>query len=459
MGARVDRDAEDDRRKVRMKLAQCRSTCLAKFGTKAPWDSSLRHVECQGVSDCNMCWQVCDLFYKDFDLWGPMCGVDNICFPGCKVACSFHKTGSDGGTVNVAASLQPPRLQHDPVEDVVRVTWSPPRDSKGRPLVGALVYVVLLRGVLYQDRWQEIAQTSYLNASVSRSQLKQSSQLKLLAMGPEGPAAQTLSPVDLDAGSQGLLTQDDARGHGEPRTWTPRLVSLRWLRSSVEAMVTWDGASYRASDATPAKFEVMWKILDGSMDVTGRQYTSHDVATLTLWPEATYSVTVQRFGSSESPDSVSQALVIDTHGLQPEPRPLLQECPGCVRFEVVAGCAAALCLLVVACVGVLLVGKLRRSPRRHSQRPNSITVSTRGVKGVPEKAAHRLDMHSIKASSRLDFPGGCAVHEPMRHQVVQTSGPISPVGESREDLLDEDSSQSNYFVFDLNSSTCNAPRV
>ncbi|EEC19217.1 hypothetical protein IscW_ISCW023263 [Ixodes scapularis] len=328
MGARLDRDTEDDRRKVRMKLAQCRSTCLAK------------------------CWQVCDLFYKDFDLWGPMCGVENIC---CWQVCDLFYKDFD--------------------------LWGP------------------MCGV-------ENICTSYLNASVSRSQLKQSSQLKLLAMGPEGPAAQTLSPVDLDAGSQGLLTQDDARGHGESRTWTPRLVSLRWLRSSVEAMVTWDGASYRASDATPAKFEVMWKILDGSMDVTGRQYTSHDVATLTLWPEATYAVTVQRFGSSESPDSVSQALVIDTHGLQPEPRPLLQECPG-----------------------------------------------------VPEKAAHRLDMHSIKASSRLDFPGGCAVHEPMRHQVVQTSGPISPVGESREDLLDEDSSQSNYFVFDLNPSTCNAPRV
>lgn len=64
----------------------------------------------------------------------------------------------------------------------------------------------------------------------------------------------------------------------------------------------------------------------------GRVYTSRDVASLKLWPKATYSVNVRRYGASEKPEATSQALIIDTHGLEPEPQSLVEECPGTLRY-------------------------------------------------------------------------------------------------------------------------------
>ncbi|CAN7983664.1 unnamed protein product [Ixodes hexagonus] len=433
MGSRPDRDArnDDDQRKVRMKLAQCRSTCLAK------------------------CWQVCDLLYKNFDIWGHMCGVDNICFPGCKVACSFHDTGSDGDTTEEAASLQPPRLEHDPVEDVVRVTWSPPRDLKGRPLAGALVYVVLLRGLLYQDRWQEVAQ---VRATPEDSICRSSSPLSFAPFaGPSQSLLMLLSFSSRSFWKVHELRHLPARARSFCQCFDAILPRFIYMFASARAGNTRCDVAFALTQTDIEANESLYQV--GSFETCGDHYFVYVFNHLHSARDATFHMSAEFPVTPPAPDAFSATRASKRYRVN---MCLIDRGPWCVRFEVVAGCAAALCLLVLACVAVLLVGKLRRSPRRRSsQRPNSISVSTRGVKGVPEKAAHRLDMHSIKSSSRLDFPGmtTCAVHEPTHHVVVQTSGPISPVGESREDLLDEDSSQSNYFVFDLNSSTCNAPRV
>ncbi|XP_064484925.1 uncharacterized protein LOC135397332 [Ornithodoros turicata] len=443
----------DGHRRVRMKTAQCRASCLGKFPSgQSDTVNDLPH--CHNTPDCTMCWQTCDLLLSNYDVWGPMCSADNICFPGCQVACKFRQDGPTDSAISRGKFLEPARLVYDSREDIVRVEWVRPVSMSGSRQPGALVYVILLGGLLDTQRWEEVVQTPYLNATVSRGLLKQSSSIRVVALGPWGTFAQLDVPTDNGEDKVSLKDGPNAVRGARARHWMPQLAALRpaasKTTSAVEALVSWMAPS-QLSDHGDAKYEVTWRVLDGAMDVTGHLYTSRESATLTLWPDVTYAVHIRCFGSnSERALATSEALVIDTRDTAgPKTQALTQHCPGCLRMEIAAGCAAGLSILLLVCVVALLITKTRSS-RRQDHARHQTQGARQEIRGVPDRAAHRMHMDAIKPS-RLEFPGVVLPVQADVHNAVQPSGPMSPMGESREDLLDDDQSRSNYFVFDFPS--------
>ncbi|XP_077512713.1 uncharacterized protein LOC144123861 [Amblyomma americanum] len=425
----------------RLRLAQCRATCLGELGLT----TGSQDIECKGDKECYMCWEVCGLFYDNFTIWGRMCTAADVCFPGCQVACSFKRTNrtgiaaAEGPAEEELAGVfaDPPRLEAADGDQAVRVTWQRPLGLGVAPTEPALVYLLLLRGVVHRDRWEEAAQTQYQNATLSRSQLKQASELEIVALAPYGPCARTRLTLEPEAirPDEDILLSDAA--DRVDTCAAPRLLGLRHSAGhKVEAQVTWDCA-HRSSDSKKVKFQVTWKILDNAVDVTGRLYTSRQSATLPLWRDTSYSIFVHRLSPwTGEPEAETQALLLDT--LSAEPKASYQEAAipwSCVSVQVVAGCAVALlAVFVVFVVGLALIA------RRQSTISNghgSTGKSTRAHDGGLKRRSRRGSQ--LCNGAKALFGGGDG----------QPNGPSSPVGESREDLLAaRRESEGHRFVYD-----------
>ncbi|XP_077552606.1 uncharacterized protein LOC144167097 [Haemaphysalis longicornis] len=398
-----------------------------------------------------MCWEVCGLFHKNFTVWGPMCGADSICFPGCKVACKFWQAVSPAArTESADKSLFPevPRLEDQ--GEYVRVSWSRPlgpADSERRPHE-ALVYAVLLRGLVHREHWEGAGQTPHRNTSLSRSQVKQSSELVIVAVGQHGQCASTRLPLgpELDLSEpadEGFNSDLVSMLADEATALTscapPRLHAMRLSSggAKVEADISWNCAV-----SPRVKYEVTWRMQDTGVDVTGRLYTSRQSATLPLWPESSYTVYVRELSSSGDTHAETQPLFVNTAGLVPPAAPpTFRESntpPNCVRLDIVTGCAAAVSALMLA-FGILLVvtvlGRRRRSAQRHKSYTSGLPVASKN--SSYERRSRRGSQHC--GGPRALFSG-----------VAQTGGPASPVGESREDLLSahEKDAGAKHFVFE-----------
>nr|XP_037285178.1 uncharacterized protein LOC119178120 [Rhipicephalus microplus] len=176
------------------------------------------NIDCIDDKECNMCWDVCRFFNDDFEVWRHMCAVEELCFPGCRQACSFWYKASPKQLGNPLMSVsdvfagmffEPARLEgHGPHN--VRITWSRPESTMDDNIERALVYVIFLRGLFDDQRWEDVAQTQYLNATVRRSQLKQASEVKVIALSPYGVFAHTQVGLDLDLAAYDSLQADDS---------------------------------------------------------------------------------------------------------------------------------------------------------------------------------------------------------------------------------------------------------
>ncbi|KAH7966390.1 hypothetical protein HPB49_015916 [Dermacentor silvarum] len=269
------------------RFARCRATCIDKLGLKTGKDD----VECTGDKECNMCWDVCDFFNKDFEVWKHMCTVAELC-------------------------------------------------------------------------------TQHHNATLSRSQMKQASELEIVALSAYGVFAHTRVDLDLDSEVFEAVQADSSVASVLPVFSAPKVVQLRHTsRHRVEVDVVWD------FDLSPedkeVKYEVMWRVLDKAVDVTGRLHTSQQSATLPLWVGTSYLIFVRRLSpATGEPDAETLSRFLDTPVAEPEPT---------------AQDAASSC-----------------SERRRSRQGSLLSSSAKTLLGI----------HS-------------------------GSGPSSPVGESREDLLAE----------------------
>ncbi|KHJ49253.1 hypothetical protein D918_00376 [Trichuris suis] len=61
------------------KVVTCRAHCIDAFGYRSDLTAD---VGCQLDSDCFMCWENCEMFYRTFEIWGSMCDEPSICFDG-----------------------------------------------------------------------------------------------------------------------------------------------------------------------------------------------------------------------------------------------------------------------------------------------------------------------------------------------------------------------------------------
>ncbi|XP_070387891.1 uncharacterized protein [Dermacentor albipictus] len=403
------------------RFARCRASCLDKLGLKTDNDD----IECTGDKECNMCWDVCKFFNKDFEVWKHMCTVEELCFPGCQVACSFwHKASQKppGSAVTShseyrAVFSEPPRLEAHGAHDV-RVTWSRPLGAQDDLIERGLVYVLFLRGLVDDQRWEDAGQTQYHNATLSRSQLKDSSELEIIALSAYGVFAHTRVSLDLESAAFDSMQADASASSG-----------LRCSESGgAEALQRTPGRSRHRlghqSVAGGQGSQVMWKVLDTAVDVTGRLYTSRPSATLPLWGGTSYSIFVRRLSPvTGEPDAETLSRFLDTPVVEPEPSTEESaSTASCVRIEMVAACAVFSMGAIFVCVVVLALVAVRKSIRPGGEAAATKSTSTKKC-GSERRSSRRSSQLCSGAKALLGAHSG--------------SSPASPVGESCEDLLAE----------------------
>ncbi|KAL3236759.1 hypothetical protein MRX96_022176 [Rhipicephalus microplus] len=406
------------------------------------------NIDCIDDKECNMCWDVCRFFNDDFEVWRHMCAVEELCFPGCRQACSFWYKASPKQLGNPLMSVsdvfagmffEPARLEgHGPHN--VRITWSRPESTMDDNIERALVYVIFLRGLFDDQRWEDVAQTQYLNATVRRSQLKQASEVKVIALSPYGVFAHTQVGLDLDLAAYDSLQADDSITSALPIFAAPNVVEIKHSSGyRVEVDIAWEfGLSLQAKDV---KYEVTWIIPDRAADVSGRMYTSQQSATLQLWEGTSYSIFVRRLSPvTGKPDAETLSRYLNTPVV--EPKQSTQHAAStdtCVRLEVVVACAALATAIVFVSVASLAVSLMRKSDRSKREHPAS-AESASSEKSGSERRCRRGSQLCSGTKSLL------GMHP--------ASGPASPVGESHEDLLSEaqrEGGTNQCFVYDTQS--------
>ncbi|KAH6938609.1 hypothetical protein HPB50_011049 [Hyalomma asiaticum] len=413
-----------------LRFARCRATCLDKLGLQMDKDN----IECVGDKECNMA--VLDV------------PVPFAQFPGCQQACSFWYKLSPkqlGNPLTRSAEVysgvfsEPARLEAHGAH-AVRVTWCRPESAQDDTIERALVYVLFLRGLVDEQRWEDVAQTQYLNVTISRSQLKQASELKVVALSPHGVFARTQVGLGLESAAFDSEQADGSIGSSLPVFAAPRVMELKHSsRHRVEVDIAWEFD--HSPEAKKVKYEVVWRIPDKAVDVTGRMYTSRQSATLQLWEGATYSIFVRRLSPvNGEPDAETLSRYLDTPVIQPEPSTgnPFSTAP-CVRLEVVAACCVVATAVTFISVLALVVVLMRNSIRLKNGHPTP-TKSTSSEKGGSERRSRRGSQLCNGAKSLLGMNPG--------------SGPSSPVGESREDLLTEAQNRGGVnqcFVYDAQS--------
>ncbi|XP_075747309.1 uncharacterized protein LOC119178120 isoform X3 [Rhipicephalus microplus] len=390
------RDADEVQRvQAVIRFAQCRASCLDK------------------------CWDVCRFFNDDFEVWRHMCAVEELCFPGCRQACSFWYKASPKQLGNPLMSVsdvfagmffEPARLEgHGPHN--VRITWSRPESTMDDNIERALVYVIFLRGLFDDQRWEDVAQTQYLNATVRRSQLKQASEVKVIALSPYGVFAHTQVGLDLDLAAYDSLQADDSITSALPIFAAPNVVEIKHSSGyRVEVDIAWEfGLSLQAKDV---KYEVTWIIPDRAADVSGRMYTSQQSATLQLWEGTSYSIFVRRLSPvTGKPDAETLSRYLNTPVV--EPKQSTQHAAStdtCVRLEVVVACAALATAIVFVSVASLAVSLMRKSDRSKREHPASAESASSeksvlgmclGVMATEQARSGRMPV--VVCPSQLDF--------------------------------------------------------
>ncbi|XP_077520739.1 uncharacterized protein LOC144132301 isoform X3 [Amblyomma americanum] len=445
VGPRIDEeDAEPLLAVTRLDTARCRAACLLQFTTvRAPG----HFRDCEDSSECSMCWRTCRLIMADFLVWGPMCQVEDICYPGCQAACAFHNKSkawpaTESGRPPSGAFRASPRI--DVVQSDFLVTWTRPRAVDYSNEEPPLVYTLAARQPRKGEAWGEVDQTQRCKASVSQWRLLDTSELRVIAVSPRGVWAvsaavrvPTLAAVDevTDEAEEPLLS-DAAAAPRVLLPWpAPQLVNLRLsTHLGLEAHIAWQ-TILDHDTKVDHKFEVTWRLLDAAMELTGRLYTLETEAAFPVLPASSYSIFVRRLDLEGKPTGTSGSLTLDTAEADTETSLLLPRMTGrCVRVEGIAACMASISILAVAAVACLICRKSRRSWRLQTRSKKLSSPQFKDIRRtagcVPENnGGHERNCgHSTGCNRKNSFP---------------SSGLPKEAG-SPDD--------GTYFVFDLRSS-------
>lgn len=248
---------------------------------------------------------------------------------GCRESCRFYDSHSEliEATRTDTHFTQPLKYEVDDRHDVVQFSWAIP---EGNDRIEPLVYVL----TAYDQSFEEaLDQTYFHNLTVSKDLLRLFSHVRLTAYDSNGKVAEMESSLH-----DFKLEQ-----------WSPSLNSLKFSQRSVEqevdAYISWP----RFTDEE-ITYEVEWKRVDNSFDITGHLTTQNNVAVVSLWPNALYQVKIQAL-RAESPNVIAQS---DTIFFYTNPHPgnevLEVKCSGsCMKSRL-----EQICLLLIVAISVLL---------------------------------------------------------------------------------------------------------
>ncbi|XP_076318286.1 uncharacterized protein LOC143229606 isoform X2 [Tachypleus tridentatus] len=434
--------------KTQIKTVQCQANCLDQFDQREEPQKS--HNE---TPDCKMCWETCELLHRNFDVWGSMCGVSDICFLGCQKACEFHLEGSNHNFVSPSAQRwsfpHTVRVKMEPKTDYINFTWSAPVSLKPyNP--GHIIYVMMMRENLRKS-WEVVHQTVKTTTQIKTGWFSQVSEVKIIAITSNGVLSEQLIPhfsnhKKLKARDEADTTLKSTRSilkanEEGVNTWSPTLLSIDYNPNllGVEAIVTWP--ALRQIGAT--KYEVTWKVLDGSVEITGHLYTAENVVKLTLWPEALYSVQVKCYSESKDGESVSKDIIVDTHDVIPPLKTNLQKNPGCSKMELIIGCAAGVSLILSFLMACCMC-KNSCLTKRRSRETQKMSTLRRENSEEPHTCLQNLSSPKGRTSPESS-------DEMSSHMISIGARPLNSAGEFRKGLKNDRGFPSNVFNFGLSS--------
>lgn len=345
---------------------------------------------------------------------GRLCG--KIRRPGCQKACSTVTRGRViGKELDSSIFL---RSLYDPQTDKVTIEWNRPKETE---IKGSVLYAVLLREKNDNSQeWDELSQTTSHVIKVKRGLLGRDTDIRLVAANATGQVTDIVTsyldslvaePDNSISSSIDYEEDEDVPQiiHHSGR-WRPHLLSIRQTHKSlgVQATVTWP--LIRSPGA--AKYEVSWNVIDDTIEITGHLQTSSNVAVLTLWPNALYSVQINAYVDNEDPVTKSEPLVIDTRLEKPamgvSSAPL--QCRDNQNILI-----ASLFVIVLFTTFAVIVACCCKC-----------AMSRRNKSSCTDESAYSDEAYPVK-----DSMGKI----PVSQSISSLQGPHSPVGESQEQLL------------------------
>ncbi|XP_015925864.1 uncharacterized protein [Parasteatoda tepidariorum] len=276
-------------------ITRCRASCLDTFSHQIRTEDN-----CRKNLDCLMCWETCEMLNQNFELWGPMCSVPDICFPGCQKAC--QSLSNENNLNETRVSNLAVKSVYDLSTDRVLLEWMPKEQAD---MSGIVLYSVLLKDK--NQEWEQIAQTTSHVVHIKGKVINKDSAIGLLAAN----ATHLISYAETTYVNS-LIHNYKSPGYTREGSWGPHLMSLERSKNShsLLATITW---SQTPNDLGLTEYEVSWNVMDDAMEVTGHLVTANNISVLTLWPDSIYLVQVKRYTpSGEGYEETSEPLVIDT---------------------------------------------------------------------------------------------------------------------------------------------------
>ncbi|XP_076360516.1 uncharacterized protein LOC143252386 isoform X2 [Tachypleus tridentatus] len=391
--------SDKDKLKLQLRIAQCRATCLDQFSL-----NTKPVLTCHETPECNMCWETCELLHKNFDVWGPMCNVSDICFPGCKTSCFFYLQGNNSNFIPHAEKRwifpKPIEFIYLPKMNCMKLYWAAPVSWKPSD-PGHIVYVVMVKDKMTKSNssWKQIFQTYRRTLCIKVGWMSRATEVEVIAITARGILAEKLEPYVTD--HKETAVQDEAKTVSESNysvamtenedfIWRPTLLSMEFSRNifGVEATVTWP--ALRSTGA--AKYEVTWKVLDESMEITGHLYTPNNIVKLSLWPEALYSIQVKCYADFNKGVPVSEDLTVNTRAIVTSASLFLKEYSDCLKVEIIAGCAVGVFLVLALSVIVWLCKKALQSQIRLRNIQRIPTIRIKSSREPSSKELHTKTM-------------------------------------------------------------------
>uniref|UniRef100_A0A5S6QML1 Fibronectin type-III domain-containing protein n=1 Tax=Trichuris muris TaxID=70415 RepID=A0A5S6QML1_TRIMR len=174
------------------KVVTCRAHCIDAFGYRS---GSTTDAACHLDADCFMCWENCEMFYRTFEIWGPMCDEPSICFDGCRLACAVYRLNlpANGAHTNLWAFTQQIKVLKSLNMDQIELRWSPPIPLLPiAPPIPRLVYALFWKVNTQSDQWLPLNHTvSTTFYSTNLDVVRNSMDFMVFAYTKDGRAAVT----------------------------------------------------------------------------------------------------------------------------------------------------------------------------------------------------------------------------------------------------------------------------
>ncbi|GFT52089.1 uncharacterized protein TNCV_4504671 [Trichonephila clavipes] len=221
--------------------------------------------------------------------------------PGCRTACKFLSNSSFPSKNDQLMSLTV-KSKFDFRAMRFTLEWIPKYNRSN----STILYTVLIRGEGIE--WQQIAQTVSHIVYLKGYLMDRTTSIRVLAAN----STHQIAFVETNYVKSSILSTGK-RVYVSKKDWSPQLVSMVWSDTStgILATITWPSIP---DELGPNEYEVSWNALGDPMEVTGHLQTSKNTVVLTLWPDSTYLVTVERYTSNDIVyGDVSQTLIINTN--------------------------------------------------------------------------------------------------------------------------------------------------